>query len=335
MSFFEDVVDFFENPPWWVAVIAAIFTLGGVGGLSGLLTTGGLFGGGPLILGAQEFIRSVPGLIQGKSFWAAWVGQWMSRVLAGARILGAQFADENIAKPTEQLTKNPQWIDQTKKKWNELRARGLSVEDAGREILAESVRQCRDAGLPAQECRPDVHAMGINYAINENVFDVMDWDLETGSPDLRETWDRIKRSETIKSYTAADLQKIIQEAEANRLPQEIINGLKIRHMDLVRYEEIMSNWGGEPQQRYATKLPVIDEELKKADAAKAQSDYRRPGYLTVGIDSRRTIGMYGRGGLLDTMNRKHPRTIFGTAATIAAVGLLASPLWLPRVRRMG
>lgn len=258
----DDVTDFISDPPLWVGIIGAIFTAGGYGGITGILTSGAS-GSGPLGVAYQEIMRALPNMLRGQSFAEAWTGQWVARVKAAASIAGPQFALQNIAQPVQALVTNTRFIQDMARTYQELRSRGLDAYNMGRELLSASERKCRELGISSAACsRADARAYAINAAANQNIFNPVSWNLETGEPATgTEVWAQLQRLQTKKDYTAAELAALLREAEAIFLPPAIIGTLRAKQIEAARFEEIRRNYDPPPVGRVSQKFPTIDRAI--------------------------------------------------------------------------
>lgn len=264
----DDVTDFISDPPLWVGLIGAAFTLGGYGGITGLL--------GQLETAVvQETMRSLPGLVRGDSFAAAWTGQWVARVKAAAQQSGQQFAVTYTAQPVQALTSNSTFVRDIAARYKQLQNAGADVETIGRTLLTESAQKCIAAGVPANYCRADVRAYAINYAVGQNLFNPINWDLKTGDPRIKETWDQIRRNDTRRLYTAAEISNLVREAEAQLLPTPIIAALREREREATEWERLAVNYGGAanlPQQLFDRRpFRVIDDRIRELAPPEAEA----------------------------------------------------------------
>lgn len=235
MAFWDDIKELIEDPPIWASIIAAVFTVGGAGGIAGILADQ------PLQFAVQETIRSVPGLLEGRDFAGAWTGQWLTRVKRAAELAGADFARRELQAPTDWLTKDTQYGARIRARYDQLRGEGFTEEGIRNRLLEESIQQCLNVSTDPALCRADVQALAINYHVQKNLYDTTSWDVRSGRPAVRAVRDL--RPVSNRQYTIAELDQIWRDAERRGFPIATVAALRKRHDQAVRMRTFAENNG--------------------------------------------------------------------------------------------
>ena len=260
MTIFEDIgdelTDFIADPPIWATIIASVYTVG-AGGLVGLLADQ------PLQNAVTETLRALPGLLEGKSFAAAWTGQWLARVKKAAEIVGVDFVKKNVTVPVDWLAKDAEYGRRMVSRYQELQAQGLSPDAIKGRLLMEATAQCRSVSTDPALCRADVQALAINYHLRENLFDPTGWDITTGEP-ARKLGKPVSTA-TRRDYTIAELDQLWRRAEQGGLPPPVVAALRRRHAEAVKMREFAENNGIRWGPRKFGKLTLSDVMMAPTD----------------------------------------------------------------------
>lgn len=189
MSIFEDAWDWavttVSDPTNW---IRAITLMGWPGYLASLLP-------GPLAITAQRTLDALPGLVKGEDFSTAWLNEFAWRlekyayytgITAAAGAAGGAITKLSAAQLTsaiEKAARSPATqlaVTAAIAKHPTLpKAEALRRENVTPEALAAA--ECAKAGADPALCRPDTHALAINYNAHAPIHNtVRDYDVRSG-----------------------------------------------------------------------------------------------------------------------------------------------------------
>lgn len=215
-SLLDDIGDFVTDPQNW---LRAVSLMGWTGILTDMLP-------GALRILAEATVHTMPGLVHGDSFSDAFIKEYSWRLKQAAEAFGADFADQQLNQGLKSITTDTVL-------GNEIKEGVQRVKDAYPDL--DTMGALQKAGLDPEKLaaerglRPDVWAQALNYFLHEKLFELTDFDLQSGKRIVTRKFPSTTTSSTPATITADEAYRKWQDAIKAGRPAVIITALKAQY----------------------------------------------------------------------------------------------------------